>query len=588
MDEAADSATASNIPEYSVSEISGAVKRTLEDAFGRVRVRGEITEMKRYPSGHIYFSLKDEGGKISGIVWKSAVRRLGLVPENGVEVVATGKVTAYGDRSSYQIIVERMEYAGAGAMLARIETLRLKLAAEGLFDAGRKRALPLLPEVIGVVTSERGAVIQDILTTVRRRFPRHVLLWPVPVQGETAAERITAAIQGFPHVRPRPDVLIVARGGGSLEDLMAFNDEFVVRAAAASPITLISAVGHETDTTLIDHAADRRAATPTAAAELAVPSRAQLAVDLQQSAARLGSGVARMLQEDRLALERAARSLPDLPGVLGNARLRVDERDQRLRMALPNLLAARRAALVRAERGMPDLRAIVSGAALRVNDRGERLRLALPNLLAARRAALLRAERGMPDPRAIVSGAGLRVNDRGERLRLALPNLLAARRAALLRAERGIPDPQAIVSGARHRLDNIGALLPAALPHTLAVRRHALALAASHLHSGLRHAVALQSATGGRVLPRLNAALVQGRLRELQVRLHALGQRLESVSHHGVLARGYAAVFDRDGAPVTAARSVRPGSALRIAFADGEVAVRAEGGRASSRQGSLL
>jgi len=545
MDEAAASASPSNIPEYSVSEISGAVKRTLEDAFGRVRVRGEITEMKRYPSGHIYFSLKDEVGKISGIVWKSAVRRLGLAPENGVEVVATGKVTAYGDRSSYQIIVERMEYAGAGAMLARIETLRLKLAAEGLFDAGRKRALPLLPEVIGVVTSERGAVIQDILTTVRRRFPRHVLLWPVPVQGETAAERITAAIQGFPHVRPRPDVLIVARGGGSLEDLMAFNDEFVVRAAAASPITLISAVGHETDVTLIDHAADRRAATPTAAAELAVPSRAQLAVDLQQSAARLASGVARMLQEDRLALERAARSLPDLPGVLGNARLRVDERDQRLRMAWPNLLAARRAALLRAERGMPDLRAIVSGAGLRVNDRGERLRLALPNLLAARRAALVRAERGMPDPRALVGGA-------------------------------------------RHRLDSVGALLPAALPHTLAVRRHALALAASHLHSGLRHAVALQSAAGGRVLPRLNAALAQGRLRELQVRLHALGQRLESVSHHGVLARGYAAVFDRDGTPVTAARSVRPGSALRIAFADGDVAVRSEGGRASSRQGSLL
>ncbi len=540
-----DEAVASNIPEYTVAEISGAVKRTLEGAFGRVRVRGEITELKAYPSGHIYFSLKDEGGKIAGIVWKSAVRQLGLAPENGVEVIATGKVTAYGDRSNYQIIVERMEYAGAGAMLARIETLRLRLAAEGLFDAARKRALPLLPEVIGVVTSERGAVIQDILTTLRRRFPRHVLLWPAPVQGDAAAERITAAIQGFPHVRPRPDVLIVARGGGSLEDLMAFNDEAVARAAAASPIPLISAVGHETDTTLIDFAADRRAATPTAAAELAVPSRSQLAADLQQSAARLSGGVGRMLQEDRLALERAARSLPDLPGALGHARLRVDDRGQRLVMALPNLLAARQAALAQAGRGLPDLPAVTGAARLRVEDRGQRLHLALPNLLAARRAALHRAQSGMPDLRASARGA-------------------------------------------RHRLDGVAALLPAALPHTLAARRHGLALAASHLRSGLRHAVALQAASGGRVLPRMSAALVQGRLRELQVRVHALGQRLESVSHHGVLARGYAAVFDRAGAPVTGAREVTPGMALRIAFADGEVAAHSEDGRTPPRQGSLL
>src|SRR5271155_1681894 len=186
-----------NLPEFTVSEISGAIKRTLEGEFGRVRVRGEITEMKRYPSGHIYFSLKDESAKLSGIVWKNAVSRLGLKPENGVEVIATGRISAYGERSSYQLIVERMEYAGAGALLARIEGLRLRLAAEGLFDAGRKRALPGLPSVIGVVTSERGAVIQDIRPTSARRFPRSILLWPVPVQGEGAAERIAAAIAGF-------------------------------------------------------------------------------------------------------------------------------------------------------------------------------------------------------------------------------------------------------------------------------------------------------------------------------------------------------------------------------------------------------
>ena len=232
---------ASNIPEFTVSEISGAVKRTLEGAFGRVRVRGEITEMKRYPSGHIYLSLKDEGGKIAGVVWKSAVSRLGLVPENGVEVIAQGKISAYGDRSTYQLIIERMDYAGAGALLARIEALRLRLAAEGLFDIARKRGFPLLPTVIGVITSERGAVIQDIRTTIERRFPRHILLWPVPVQGEGAAAKIAEAIRGFDALPlagaiPRPDVLIVARGGGSLEDLMAFSDEIVLRAVAACTI----------------------------------------------------------------------------------------------------------------------------------------------------------------------------------------------------------------------------------------------------------------------------------------------------------------------------------------------------------------
>src|SRR5580704_9650349 len=265
-----------NVPEFTVSEISGAVKRTLEGNFGRVRVRGEITELKRYPSGHTYFSLKDEGAKLSGIVWKSAVPRLGMQPENGVEVVATGRISSYAERSAYQLIVERMEYDGAGALLARIEALRVRLAGEGLFDAARKQMLPGLPAVIGVVTSERGAVIQDIRTTIARRFPRPILLWPVPVQGEGAAERIAAAIAGFNALPPggpipRPDVLIVARGGGSVEDLWPFHDEGLARAAAASAIPLISAVGHETDTTLIDFVSDKRAPTPTAAAEIATP-----------------------------------------------------------------------------------------------------------------------------------------------------------------------------------------------------------------------------------------------------------------------------------------------------------------------------
>ena len=301
MDDLPLAAKPSNLPEFSVSEISGAIKRTLEGEFGRVRVRGEITEMKRYPSGHIYFSLKDENAKLSGIVWKNSVSRLGLIPENGVEVIATGRISSYGERSSYQMIVERMEYAGAGALLARIEMLRVRLAAEGLFDESRKVALPVLPRLIGVVTSERGAVIQDIKTTIARRFPRHILVWPVAVQGEGAAEQIAAAIAGFDALTGplRPDVLIVARGGGSLEDLMAFNDEAVLRAAAACRIPLISAVGHETDTTLIDFVSDRRAPTPTAAAEMAIPARADLLADLAQKAARLAGALASATRDRR-------------------------------------------------------------------------------------------------------------------------------------------------------------------------------------------------------------------------------------------------------------------------------------------------
>lgn len=379
---------ASNVPEYTVSEISGAVKRTLEGTFGRIRVRGEITELKRYPSGHIYLSLKDEASKIAGVVWKSAVSRLGMAPENGVEVIATGRISAYGERSSYQLIIERMEYAGAGALLARIEMLRQRLAAEGLFDAARKRPLPLLPKVIGVVSSERGAVIQDIRTTIARRFPRTLLLWPVPVQGEGAAEKIAAAINGFCHAHPRPDVLIVARGGGSLEDLMAFNEEIVVRAAASCPIPLISAVGHETDTTLIDFAADRRAPTPTAAAEMAVPARADLVADLEHKAARLVGGLNRAVQDRRLRLSRAERGLPDLPTLVGGARQRLDDRAERLGLALPNLVERRRAALVAVERRLPDLPGLLRAQRQRVEERGVRLVLALPNLVAGRRSSV--------------------------------------------------------------------------------------------------------------------------------------------------------------------------------------------------------
>lgn len=308
--------TGHNLAEYSVSELAFAIKRTLETGFDRVRVKGEISGFKRAASGHLYMVLKDENAGLKAVCWKGVAGRLGIRPEEGMEVVVTGRITSYAERSEYQLVIDRMELAGIGALLKMLEDRRRKLAAEGLFDAERKRPLPLLPQVIGVVTSPTGAVIRDILHRLEDRFPRHVLLWPVLVQGDGAAEQIAAAIRGFNALLaggavPRPDLLIVARGGGSLEDLMAFNEEIVVRAAAESGIPLISAVGHETDTTLIDYASDRRAPTPTAAAEMAVPVRADLLTELGQIGQRLASTLNRRLTEGRLAVEGLGRGLPD-------------------------------------------------------------------------------------------------------------------------------------------------------------------------------------------------------------------------------------------------------------------------------------
>src|SRR5580700_3599797 len=270
-----------NVVELTVSELSAALKRTIEDGFGYVRVRGELGNVKYHSSGHVYLDLKDDRACIAGIIWRTTAPRIKIKLEAGLEVVVTGRITTYPGQSKYQIVIETLEPAGLGALMALIEERKKKLAAEGLFDAARKQLLPYLPDVIGVVTSPTGAVIRDILHRLADRFPRHVLVWPVRVQGEGSAEEVAAAIRGFNELPeggaiPRPDLLIVARGGGSIEDLWSFNEEIVVRAAADSMIPLISAVGHETDVTLIDFAADRRAPTPTAAAEIAVPVKADL------------------------------------------------------------------------------------------------------------------------------------------------------------------------------------------------------------------------------------------------------------------------------------------------------------------------
>lgn len=336
-----------NIPEFSVGDISTAIKRVLEGNFSRIKVRGEITELKQYPSGHIYFSLKDENGKLTAIIWRFKAAKLRMVLENGIEVIATGKISSYHERSSYQLIVDQIDYAGEGALLARIDKLRKKLQAEGLFNQENKRSFPLLPKVIGVITSPKGAVLHDIQTTIKRRFPRSIIVWPVAVQGEGAVDQIVQAIEGFNALTPqsfisRPDILIVARGGGSLEDLMAFNDEAVVRAAAASEIPLISAVGHETDTTLIDYASDRRAPTPTAAAEMAVPSQVDMVATIMQWVTRLNKALLQIIQAYQIRLNQTAAKLPDMPTLLAQNRMKVDDRSYRLDLALPALVMKRR------------------------------------------------------------------------------------------------------------------------------------------------------------------------------------------------------------------------------------------------------
>ena len=339
-----------NLPEFSVTELSAALKRTVEDAFPFVRVRGEISGLKFHSSGHVYFDLKDDKAVLNAVIWKGTVRALKVRPETGLEVVCTGRVSTYAGSSRYQLIVEQVELAGLGAIMAMLEERKKKLTAEGLFAAERKKPLPHLPEVIGVITSPTGAVIRDIMHRLQERFPRRVLLWPVAVQGERAAGEIAAAIRGFGELPksgvPRPDVVIVARGGGSIEDLMAFNDEAVVRAVAECAIPVISAVGHETDTTLIDFAADRRAPTPTAAAEMAVPVRTELMAQTLDFERRLLRCFGRGMDERRKAVQHLVRVLPRADQLFAQPRQRLDVSGERLGHALRRNLEVHRRGLI--------------------------------------------------------------------------------------------------------------------------------------------------------------------------------------------------------------------------------------------------
>ncbi len=446
--------SASNVHEFTVSELAGALKRTVEDNYGHVRVRGELGRVVIARSGHVYMDMKDDRAVIASIIWKGVASKLRFAPEEGLEVIAEGRLSTYPGRSQYQLIIESMEPAGAGALMALLEERRKKFQAEGLFDDAHKKPLPFLPHTIGVITSPTGAVIRDILHRLRERFPRHVLLWPVLVQGDKAASQISAAIDGFNALDaagsvPRPDLLIVARGGGSIEDLWAFNEDIVVRAAARSTIPLISAIGHETDWTLLDYVADRRAPTPTGAAEMAVPVRTELLGILQSHEARMAGAMTQLGTRKQTELRAAVRGLPRPEDLLGVLSQRFDFTAERLKRAL---------------------------------DTG--------------------------------------LNKRAERL-----NLIAGR----LR-------PQHLLFDVQRRVEKLTSLAG-----------------------------------------RANISFQRG-LTERARQVHSAGKLLRSLSHEGVLARGFALVHRRDGSIARTGAVLSPGEPVSLHFADTSRPARIEGG----------
>ena len=509
-----------NAPEFSVSEVSGAVKRVIEGSFSRVRVRGEIGRISRPSSGHVYYNLKDDRSTLDAVTWRGMVSGLGTKPEEGLEVIATGRLTTFPSQSKYQLVVETLEPAGAGALMAMLEKRKALLAGEGLFDAGRKRPLPFLPAVIGVVTSPSGAVIRDILHRLRDRFPVRVLVWPVPVQGAACAPEVARAIRGFSALAPgdaipRPDVVIVARGGGSIEDLWGFNEEIVVRAAADSAIPLISAVGHETDTTLIDFAADRRAPTPTAAAEMAVPMRRDLVTQVATAGARLAGAVARAATQRDQRLRDLARSLPRLDSLAAPARQRHDLWSGRLNGALRLMVRTKTGQMAQAAGGLRPS--------------------ALSRALAQRREALAGLDR-----RAIQAATRLRAG------RSEVTGRLSAR---LLPAfERAVQERRRHFTGWMQR--HAGRSPVPALP----VLRRGLETLAS----------------------RLSAGFVAGQERR-RSRLAASERLRQGLGYRQTLARGFAVV--RAGDKVLTRRAAAASEpVIEIEFDDGRVNARPEGG----------
>ncbi len=502
-----------NAPAYSVSELAFALKRTIEDAYGFVRLRGELSKVTFHGNGHVYLDIKDERACISGVIWKGQVKGLAVRPQTGLEVIVTGRVTTYPGRSQYQIIIESMAPAGVGALLAQLERLKTKLQSEGLFEVERRRSLPAMPGVIGVITSPTGAVIRDILHRITDRWPCRVIVWPVVVQGDQAAAQVRAAIEGFNALKPggaipRPDLLIVARGGGSVEDLWPFNDEALARAVAAGTIPLISAVGHETDTTLIDFVSDRRAPTPTAAAEMATPVLADLAAALADYERRMIGCGARLVRERRDRLAATAARLPRLPDLLALA-------TQRLDIASGGLSAALRAGVAHHRHELT-----TAGAALK------------PTLL--HRPMEIKRER--------------------------LAGLAARARPAI----------QAVLARRREPLDAASGDLAAALLAGISRHRHELATVGSALRPTLlQRPMDAQTARLAGVAARAGPAIARSLTRSGE-RLVALEKLRLSLDPDRPLGRGFARVHGASGVLARSAASLAAGEAVRLVFHDGE------------------
>jgi exodeoxyribonuclease VII large subunit len=510
-----------NAAEFTVSEIAQAVKRTVEDEFGHVRVRGEISGFRgQHSSGHAYFTLKDDAASIDAVIWKGSFSRLAFRPEEGLEVIATGRLTTFPRSSKYQIVIEQIEPAGAGALMALLEERRKKLLAEGLFARERKRPLPYLPRVIGVITSPTGAVIRDILHRLDDRFPSHVLVWPVRVQGDTCAPEVVNAIEGFNALLPngpipRPDILIVARGGGSIEDLWGFNEEAVVRAVAASGIPVISAVGHETDTTLIDYASDMRAPTPTAAAEAAVPVRAELIAYVEDQGGRQRQAARRSLASLKDRLRAASAGLPRAGDLVATQRQSLDMAAAQLSSGLRHFVQARRLAFSKA-----------AGAIQ-------------PRLVRQRHAELVGRIDNL-DHRALTG-----LNKTVERARLTFDPC-------------ALQLPKAVDQAIERKRTQFGRTAPRLTPQPL---RAELRQAQSQLAPLTRRL----SQTPERITAERRQALGQ------------LAKLLDTLSYRSVLARGYALVQDDAGNVVSSATALSPGDALKLTFTDGEVSANVAG-----------
>ncbi len=560
----------SNAPELSVSELSAALKRTVEDRFAFVRVRGEISNYRGpHSSGHAYFCLKDQTARIEAVIWKGVFAKLKTKPREGLEVVATGKVTTYPGKSTYQIIIEALEPAGIGALMALVEERRLKLAAEGLFDEARKRPLPFLPACIGVVTSPTGAVVRDILHRIAERFPRHVLVWPVRVQGETSAAEIAAAIDGFNALPKdgsmrRPDVIIVARGGGSLEDLWSFNEEMVVRAAARSFLPLIAAVGHETDWTLIDHAADLRAPTATAAAERAVPVRSELAAALADLARRHIDAVLRGLARRRGEFRALVRALPQSDAIFALRRQQLDNLESRLNGARARARSRGQLALARLSHHLAQRspHAQIAGKKQQFNALEQRLKrwgglsyVARKQELAhlAARLAIARAARVILEAERVAASRQQCGSLTGRMRRCFVARVVreAERLAAFgqrLRRYRTAGN-----EGSKRALEHLAARLGGARTARVTLERARADAARQRL-----------DALVARMKPGFDSLITAHR-----ARIKALEQVLVTLDLRQILARGFALVRDRNKKLLRRAAEVADGARLDLEFADG-------------------